>query len=174
MANEITQHKIKDKFIQALLGKTSGNISQACQLVGRSRQAVNEWRKNDNDFDMAVQKAVVDGKEDLSDLAEDCLKKRIQNGDTTAIIFTLKSLKRDYYGEYRETKINLEQQTGNTMFEEPRTAKEAFLQLSVMLKLTFYKAKEWGVVNEEQSQTFTRLCELITNKSDNIKEDDKS
>lgn len=170
MPNKLTQTKIKNNFLEALQLKTAGNISQACKLVGRSRQAINEWRKNDSSFDTSVQNAVADGKENLADLAEECLKRKVEDGDTTAIIFTLKSLRRGYYGEQREAQEAKEKlEKVNGIFEEPRTPEQALNQLQVYLKFSYYKALEFNVLNNDQKQLYTQLYELLKSGTGTIK-----
>jgi len=83
MANK-TEH-IKKQLIEALT-KSLGVVTTACKSVGISRTTFYEYYKED-DFKAAV--------EELSDVAidfaESQLHKQIQDGNTTATIFYLKT-----------------------------------------------------------------------------------
>lgn len=68
---------------------TFGNISQACQIVKMSRQVYYNWKKEDKEFAEALNS--VEPEEVFIDFAENALTQRIQKGDTTAIIFALKT-----------------------------------------------------------------------------------
>lgn len=98
---ELSKKDIKSNFLEFLKSQTNGNISEACLLAGISRQSVMRWRKIDYKFDEAIKEISTDGKENLADIAENALLAKIKDGDTTAIIFTLKTLRRDYYGEFK-------------------------------------------------------------------------
>ncbi len=164
MPNKLTQEKIKDNFIRSLLTKTAGNISQACQLVGRSRQAINEWRKDDEYFDVAVQNAIVEAKSDLADLAESCLKKRIESGDTTAIIFTLKSLRREFYGDSITVEAFKKATEPEPLPVGVKTHEDALTWASVWVKTGMYKAQTFHSITPEQKQAFDNLLSILKEK----------
>lgn len=77
----------------------SGIVTFACEKVGLSRQTYYRWYKEDPDF-----KERADAINELQiDVAEASLLKKIQKGDTTAIIFYLKTKgKNRGYTERRE------------------------------------------------------------------------
>ena len=80
----------KNKFLE-VFSKALGNISVACKNFGCSREAFYDWYNNDPDF-----RAKADGvKEIRKDFIESALDKRIQEGDTTAIIFAAKTQCKD-------------------------------------------------------------------------------
>lgn len=69
------------------LEKNLGNISLACKATKISRQTFYNYMESDADF-----KARVDAVNEVAlDFAESALFKQIQSGDTTAIIFFLKT-----------------------------------------------------------------------------------
>lgn len=71
-----------------MYAKAFGNISQACKLADIDRGTFYAW-KSDEKFQ--EQLAAVSPDEILVDFAENALVQRIGKGDTTAIIFTLKT-----------------------------------------------------------------------------------
>lgn len=88
----------KKIFLQAF-EKTMGNVSHACKNASIARASYYEWYNEDPEF-----KAAVEGiKESLIDLAESALTKQIAEGNTTAIIFFLKTQgKKRGYSEHVE------------------------------------------------------------------------
>jgi len=64
------------------------NITEACKRIGIDRSTYYRWLDNDPDFGQAVQ----DAREEKLDFIEDQLLGKIAEGDTTAIIFALKTL----------------------------------------------------------------------------------
>lgn len=64
------------------------NITAACHLIGIDRSTYYRWLENTPDFAQSVQEA----REEKLDFIEDKLLGKIAEGDTTAIIFGLKTL----------------------------------------------------------------------------------
>jgi hypothetical protein len=64
------------------------NITEACKEIGIDRSTYYRWLESDRDFSKAAQ----DAKEEKLDFIEDKLLGKIAEGDTTAIIFALKTL----------------------------------------------------------------------------------
>jgi hypothetical protein len=87
----------KKLFLEALAAK-AGNISKACDAAGIGRTTFYQWREADPKFVAAFS----DVDEAIIDWGEDALKARMQAGDTTAIIFFLKTKgrKRGYQEVY--------------------------------------------------------------------------
>lgn len=83
----------KDKIRKALKA-TAGNVTAAADQLGCTRRSVYNWL----DRYPELKEAVAEERERLVDLAESALKKKISEGDTASIIFTLKTLgkKRGY------------------------------------------------------------------------------
>ncbi len=78
--------KDKEKLLDSLK-ECSGIVTFACEKVGLSRQTFYRWYREDADF-----KERADAINELQiDIAEASLLKKIQKGDTTAIIFYLKT-----------------------------------------------------------------------------------
>lgn len=93
--------KDKEKMLESLK-ECSGIVTFACEKVGLSRQTFYRWCRDDPEF-----KERVDAINELQiDVAEASLLKKIQKGDTTAIIFYLKTKgKNRGYSERREISI---------------------------------------------------------------------
>ena len=64
------------------------NVTTACSEIGINRSTYYKWLENDPSFSQAVQEA----REEKLDFIEDQLLGKIAEGDTTAIIFALKTL----------------------------------------------------------------------------------
>jgi len=84
MANET--NTLKKKVIDCLV-KTKGIVTDACRMAGIGRTAFYEWLKDDPEFAAAVE----DAKEQAIDFVEGRLFNLIENEDTTATIFFLKT-----------------------------------------------------------------------------------
>jgi hypothetical protein len=95
-----TEHK-KRAMLEALQ-KTLGVVTTACKTADVGRTQFYEWLKTDKDF-----KAEVDAVKDIAlDFAESQLHKQIQEGNTTATIFYLKTQgKRRGYVERQEVSV---------------------------------------------------------------------
>jgi len=107
---------LKNAMIEAL-EKSLGVVTVACKSVGIARSTHYEWYSKDENY-----KKQVDSISDIAlDFAESQLHKNIQNGDTTSVIFYLKTKgkKRGYIerSELELDMINLnwnEEKTYNT------------------------------------------------------------
>lgn len=92
------------KAIIAALEKSCGVVSTACNAIGMARSTFYEWLKTDPEF----KEAVDDIQEYAIDIAESSLLKNIKEGDTTSIIFYLKTKgKKRGYVEKTESDLNL-------------------------------------------------------------------
>lgn len=89
MGTKGNDNNIKKKAFIDAYRKAFGNVTQACSLIQLSRKTYYEWLREDIDFKQEIQE--IEPNEILVDFAENALIKKIQDGDTTAIIFTLKT-----------------------------------------------------------------------------------
>lgn len=97
------------KFLE-LYAKTFGNISQTCRLAGIDRGTFYAWQ---DDAAFQEKLTAVSPEEQFIDFAENALTKRIEKGDTTAIIFALKTKgKKRGYVEKQEV-----EHSGSMMFD---------------------------------------------------------
>lgn len=92
---------LKKAAIQALY-QHRGNVSLVCQSLKIGRSIFYKWKREDPEFSEAAENVI----EFHIDEVENALKKKIDEGDITAIIFYLKTIgKRRGYIERRETDI---------------------------------------------------------------------
>jgi hypothetical protein len=75
------------KLMIEAMKNTLGNVTSSVDLVGISRRTHYLWYNNDISYRKKIDEVI---ERDI-DFAEAALRKRIQNGDTTAIIFYLKT-----------------------------------------------------------------------------------
>lgn len=94
----------KESFLLAYQ-KSFGNITIACEAIGIGRRTYYDWLEADEEFKEKVQNTEPD--ERFIDMAENALQKKIIEGDTTAIIFTLKTKgkKRGYIERTEQTVV---------------------------------------------------------------------
>lgn len=159
MKNALVKQNQKEQIIDLLkLEKTGGNISLVCKLIGISRQTLYDWRKEDLDFSRAIDFASIEGKIAIADLAEQGLIDRIKAGDTTAIIFTLKNLRKKFYLVGNDLEVNQvqEKREGN-----PKTPSELLLWLSMLLQHQKYIAQSANILDDDLSRLFIEMNNLI-------------
>ena len=97
--NKTEQHK---KAVLLALEKSLGIVTQACKLAGVGRTQFYEWLKADPEFN----KSVIEIEDITLDFAESQLHKQINDGNTTATIFFLKTKgKKRGYIEKNEIEI---------------------------------------------------------------------
>jgi hypothetical protein len=93
------EEKYSVEQVVRALESSMGLISPAARALGCSAQTVRNYVKRHP----TVKRAKEDEREKLIDMAEASLYKQIKSGDTTAIIFTLKTVGKDRgYVERRE------------------------------------------------------------------------
>lgn len=88
--NELEELNKTDRNKKAMLvalEKSLGVVSTACKVTGLSRAQHYNWLKTDTEYKAQVDELV----EVTLDFAESKLHNRINDGDTTAIIFFLKT-----------------------------------------------------------------------------------
>lgn len=103
-AKTITNNEeLKKTAFKQAYQKSFGNITQSCKAIGINRTQYYEWMK-DGAFKQELQD--IEPNEVFVDFAESALVTRISNGDTTAIIFALKTKgKKRGYIERTETDV---------------------------------------------------------------------
>lgn len=77
---------LKENFVK-VFRQSMGIVKYACEAVKISRQTYYNWYNSDAEFKQAVE----DVNEESIDFAENALRKKIAEGDTTATIFYLKT-----------------------------------------------------------------------------------
>ncbi len=83
----MTKTDIHKKAMVEAMKQSLGIVSEACKIAGVCRQQHYTWLKDDSEY----KKDIDDISEDAIDFAETALRKKIAKGDTTAIIFYLKT-----------------------------------------------------------------------------------
>lgn len=71
-------------------------INYACKKSGISRAAVYRWMKDNRHFKRKVDKALQVGRENIVEIAEVALLKKVQEGNVVAIKFALSNLSKRY------------------------------------------------------------------------------
>lgn len=94
--------EILKKQMLSALESSLGVVKEATKTVGINRSTYYDWLKNDYEFKQAVDEI----NEGAVDFAETALYNRIEKGDTTAIIFYLKT-KGKKRGYVEKTEIDL-------------------------------------------------------------------
>lgn len=84
-------HTISNEKIAEALKISHGNLRQAAELLGCSRQTV--WKRVNQVEELA--QIVHDEREGLKDIAEDALYTAVENGEPWAIQFCLKGVGKD-------------------------------------------------------------------------------
>jgi hypothetical protein len=112
----LTKSDTKKKAMIEALKKTLGVVTAACEKVGITRETHYEWLKTDEDYRNSV--------EDIANIALDFVESKlygeIQTGNTTAIIYYLKTKGRKRgYIEKQELDIN------NKITKQPTPEEEA-------------------------------------------------
>lgn len=80
-----------------------GNITEAAKSLKISNKTLYRWADKDEELKRAIQ----EGRDSMLDFAENALKNKIEKGDTTAIIFFLKTQGRKRgYTEKKELDVN--------------------------------------------------------------------
>jgi hypothetical protein len=86
---KLNKMELKKKSFLDSYRKAFGNISIACKSVEISRGTYYNWKESDAEFAKALEQVEPD--EEFIDFTENALYKKIKDGDTTAIIFALKT-----------------------------------------------------------------------------------
>ena len=125
----------KEKLLDSLK-ESSGIVTYACEKAGFSRQTYYRWYRDDPEF-----KARADDISELQiDVAEASLLKKIQKGDTAAIIFYLKTKGKDRgYSERREVVVPGGIDVNQKNFDVSKLSEE---ERMVLLKIAEKQDKE--------------------------------
>jgi len=98
----VEERIIRDKKLIIEKLKVNPIIEVACKKAGISRATYYRWKKDDPEFAKQANKALQEGAELISDMAESQLINQIRNNNMTAIIFWLKHHRQAY-----ETRVRL-------------------------------------------------------------------
>jgi hypothetical protein len=105
MENEQIRTTSAKKAMLDALELNLGNVSSSVAAVGISRSTHYKWIEEDEEY----ANAVADLSEGVIDFVESALHKRIKEGDTTSMIFFLKTKgKKRGYIEKTESEVKME------------------------------------------------------------------
>ena len=138
-ALEQKQNKKKEELLDQL--KKTPIVQIACEKVGVGRATFYRWRKDDKAFAEAVEQAVTDGSQLVSDMAESKLISAIKNENLGAIIFWLKS----HHAKYR-TKVEVNANIHK--WDEPLSPEQEAL-VREALRLAAIHQKPEQIINDE-------------------------
>jgi hypothetical protein len=97
---------LKKRFLAHLAtAEVGGVVTYAAQKTPIDRSLAYIWRGKDPKFATEMDAAVEKGRELRADVAENALFKNVLEGNVTAQIFTLKSLRPGTYGDKVEGKL---------------------------------------------------------------------
>lgn len=114
----------KNKFLK-VFEKSLGNVTVACNNFGCDNSTFYKWYESDADFREKADAV----KEKRKDFIESALDKRIQEGDTTAIIFAAKTLCKDR-GYVEKQEVEQKTSVAVTLDEQKAEIRELIKQLS--------------------------------------------
>jgi hypothetical protein len=80
--NDVSVQKLQFQFMQNLR-ISHGNVGEACKMMKLGRDVYLQWLNDDPNFRFDVMVLV----EEMGDFVENALLKKIQDGDTQAIMF---------------------------------------------------------------------------------------
>ncbi len=96
---------IRQKEFKAAFIKTLGIVSQACKMVGISKQTYYNWVNEDPEFKASL----YDATEEKKDFYEAALQAAVQKGSVPAIIFANKTYNRDRgYGDQPQINVGVQ------------------------------------------------------------------
>ena len=91
--------------------RESGNVSFACKRSGLSREMYYPWVKDDDDFSVASDSAIMDGKSYVNDMAHNQLIRSISEGHFPAVKFQLVNCHDDYHPKKTTSPYRIEEMT---------------------------------------------------------------
>jgi hypothetical protein len=154
---------LKEKFIEKLK-EFGGIVCQACEATGISRSTFYRWRDEDPEFSEAVDEVA----EAQIDFVESKLMKLINQGDTTATIFYLKTRgKRHGWNEKQQPMVEINAEPQQPTLVLPTPEEEASGKQMVAKRVKSKKAylvkllKEQGKYTAELSMQAQITAQLL-------------
>jgi len=119
------KRQIKDLYLAALVEKAGLKYAARRTVGSINWDTIELWKRQDPEFAEAEAKAIAQGTADFGDVAEAALVKQVQSGDTTAIIFVLKTRFRNRgYAEKQEITADVNARGFEIVVGDQRTADE--------------------------------------------------
>jgi transposase-like protein len=113
----------KKRAFQEAYKKAFGNVTQSCNAIGIDRSTYYDWIKKDEKFKKQIEE--LEPEERFMDFLESKLVERINKGDTTSIIFALKTkAKKRGYVERQEIEHSSDVET-DIIFEIHKRKEES-------------------------------------------------
>jgi len=119
----------KKAFLEVLCASDClGNVMVAARKTGIARQTLYRWRKEDSDFAAEWDEYKATADDMLVDEAHSALIGAIRAGNVTAIIFTLKTLRPEKWGEVHRKNDNEGIEDTHTLSPEFRESLKNFYE----------------------------------------------
>lgn len=94
------KEELQNRFLTELGDeKVAGNVLVACRRVGVPRATVYFWKANDSEFAKKWSEIVMEAQDTFIDEAEYALRNQVLKGNVSAIMFVLKKLKPEKWGD---------------------------------------------------------------------------
>lgn len=111
------KHRYKRQEVVDALVQANGFVSRAAKILVCDQRTVRNYIKKH----VECQRAISDAREAMKDFTENALYKKIEAGDTTGIIFYLKTQARDRgYVEKRDDDDSLDERIMNALQRQAR------------------------------------------------------
>lgn len=95
-----TKSTLQKKFLAELGNeRVAGNVLIACRRAGVARATAYHWKANDTNFAQKWIETVIEAQATFADEAEYALRNLVLKGNPTAIMFALKKLKPQKWGD---------------------------------------------------------------------------
>lgn len=148
MSDTITkrQNKNKESVLEKL--KVVPIIEVSCKQIGIARSTFYRWKEDDKNFAQQVEKALEEGKSNISGLAESKLISAIKDQNMTGIIFWLKNHHKDY-----STKVEI---SGKIKTENENLTAEQEKLLKKALGLASFNTKKYDQSREKNNPKPTK------------------
>lgn len=119
-------------------------VTSACKQADVGRATYYKWLEEDKKFVLAVEKATIDGKRFVTDMAKAQLLKLVSAGDKTAIIFLLKNYDPDFTDKVRYLHEHKHKHVLTLTKEKRKELEKAFsnVGLATLLKREAGKANQ--------------------------------
>lgn len=99
------EKQIKQKILKEL--EKIGNVLMSCLKYGVDRSTFYRWKDSDPEFKMKAEAAIRHGRENLCDIAEHGLVRKLKEADMNAIKYAL-SHNSKHYKQKRTSKVLIE------------------------------------------------------------------
>jgi len=100
----------KQRFLDALRLETTGaNVLLACKIAEVNRTWMYQCKSEDPDFSQAWDRAILNGRQTLRDMAYSVVYKRLADGDKTVAMFVLKAIEPEVWNQEKAESTKVEE-----------------------------------------------------------------